>query len=363
MMTRLLIAPGRTAGQLATFAVFLVAVVAPVSAQTRKVVLVHGGASSGATWQAGQSFFQSQIPGLPPVQRPNISQSVSLSAQGILLRDSVLHNMPANQYVLVGHSNGGLMSRHAASALSPLGIVTVGTGHAGVPIATQVPAIIQTLQLNTFFLADVLLLTSYPLAFGYTGMSPVFYAQAAAVTAAVAAEIAYVHGLSVLEGFGPYLADNAPGSTFIQQLPASGPQRYSLSVTDASGAAPWSLALSPSAAQNAMYMAYAAAFTLYWSADALYQYLDWSVPDAMWAYMYIGSATSLANLLLYLPEHWCVLVGGGVCLPSDGFVPSGNQAFPGGTNEAFSGPAHTRQTADGEVLNRMSVRLRSILGL
>jgi hypothetical protein len=186
------------------------------------------------------------------VQRPTINQSVSLFAQGTLLRDSVLLNMPTNQNVLVAHSNGGLMSRHASPFLSPLGIVTVGTGHAGVPIATQVGAIVQVLQLNTFFLLDVLSLSAYQTAFGYMGFGPVQILQMSALSAALVTEIAYVYGLSEIESLNPFLADNVPGSAFVQQLPTGGPNRYSISVSDASGAAPWSLALSPTAAQNAM---------------------------------------------------------------------------------------------------------------
>jgi hypothetical protein len=112
-----------------------------------------------------------------------------------------------------------------------------------------------------------------------------------------------------------------------------------------------------------MYLGTGAGVGLFWSAIALYDYVDWTVPDAMWAYRYIGSAVSLANLVIDVPGHWCVLVGGGVCQTSDGFVTTGNQAYPGGVNQIMSGAAHTKQTEDAEVLTRIADRLRVILGL
>lgn len=112
-----------------------------------------------------------------------------------------------------------------------------------------------------------------------------------------------------------------------------------------------------------MWLATGMGVGLFWSAIDLYDHIDWSVPEAMFVSMYITSAVSLANLLIGLPGHWCVLVGGGVCLTSDGFVTTGNQVYPGGQNETIPDAAHTKQTESPGVLVRVEARVRAILGL
>jgi hypothetical protein len=110
-------------------------------------------------------------------------------------------------------------------------------------------------------------------------------------------------------------------------------------------------------------LGYGAAVGLYWSAYDIYQYIDWGVAESMLAALYVTSAVSLSNLLIELPGHWCTLVSGGVCLPSDGFVTTGNQAYPGGVNLPIAGAAHTKQTGDATIHELLGIRVRAILGL
>jgi pimeloyl-ACP methyl ester carboxylesterase len=114
------------------------------------IVLQHGIFSSGATWNRMDPWLSSDfyfsrklIPSLPSTAR--------LAAQADELTN-VLVNSGGKDFILVGHSQGGLISRRVAQRRPDLarGVITVGTPHRGAAIARN-----GRLALSSYFGAQV----------------------------------------------------------------------------------------------------------------------------------------------------------------------------------------------------------------
>ena len=63
-----------------------------------------------------------------------------------------------------------------------------------------------------------------------------------------------------------------------------------------------------------------------------------------------------------LDDHHCQVVSGpGLCLPSDGFIPTGNQVYPGGVNQNVTGVTHSFQLKDTQIINTLVNRTAAAL--
>ncbi len=333
------------------------------SAQNPNVILVHGAGSTGATWNVALPQFQLALPGVS-VSAPSISQNQSLFLQG----DYLATLLSPSLSVLTGHSQGGVISRRATATVPAKGIVTVGTPHYGAPLANVLGDVISTLNVIAFDVADVLLLGTYQT--GWHWPLPNYLIQAtmaAAVGGGTSAQLAYSKGLELAEDFEPYFADHIPGSSFHQQLPAGGANRFALAVqqtTTAASGGPFSLYWPENDASGLAGALWAMGWGLHYYAVDLTEYVDTGQWESLFVLLSIASAQHLANIMVNVPYHWCNLVNGGfqTCLASDGFIPTGNQWYPGGSTTVLTGATHRFQPTNGFLINQLISRTASVVG-
>ena len=118
----------------------------PVFAQTpTPVVLVHGWNSDGTTWNSTAGLLSST--GNYSPYAVNLDWSESLYPQATVVASAPGFG-PSG--VLVGHSQGGLVSRLASRSGPVFGIITIGSPHNGAPIAGAGAAILLDLALTNW---------------------------------------------------------------------------------------------------------------------------------------------------------------------------------------------------------------------
>lgn len=110
---------------------------------TQNVVFQHGIFSSAAAWTRMKNWLNQDFRFGTEII-PSLTSTNSLSSQGIALVNEV-NSVGGNKYILVGHSQGGLISRYAGQqyqSLNPppnppitVGVVTLDTPNSGAPIA------------------------------------------------------------------------------------------------------------------------------------------------------------------------------------------------------------------------------------
>jgi len=107
----------------------------------QNVVFQHGILSSAKTWDRMKNWLnQDFLFGTEII--PSLSSTDSLANQGTALYNEI-NSVGGNQYILIGHSQGGLISRYAGQLYQTgsqnqttlKGVVTLGTPHQGAPIA------------------------------------------------------------------------------------------------------------------------------------------------------------------------------------------------------------------------------------
>jgi hypothetical protein len=304
--------------------------------------------------------FQSALPGVS-ITAPSISQNQSLFLQG----DYLAGLMTPNFSVLTGHSQGGVISRRATATVSAKGIVTVGTPHYGAPLAAVVGDVISTLNIIAFDVADVLLLGAYQTGWHWPLPDQLIQAtMLAAYGGGVSAQLAYSKGLELAEDFEPYLSDHIPGSSFHQQLPTGGTNRFALAVQQTATAAsggPFSLYWPENDASGLAASLWAMGWGLHYYAVDLTEYVDPGQWESLFILISIAAAQHLANIMVNVPYHWCNLVNGGfqTCLASDGFIPTGNQWYPGGATTVLTGPTHRYQPSSQDIIAQLIQRTQT----
>src|SRR5688572_24223740 len=116
----------------ALLAASFIAFTRPAAAQQPvPVVFVHGFKSSGGTWEAAATRLQGQLAIQP--HRPSLRWQDGYATPANQLQ--ALHpSLPGNT-ILVGHSNGGIVSREWSRSHPAAAIITAATPHTGAPIA------------------------------------------------------------------------------------------------------------------------------------------------------------------------------------------------------------------------------------
>ncbi len=331
------------------------------AAQSDSAVFAHGAASTGSTWNYISGLFSTWFPGLHTAA-PSLNQQTDLYAQGAQLAG---YMSSGGTTILLGHSNGGLVSRRASSSKSARGIVTVGTPHTGAPIALYLDDIRDRIGWITFALADVLLLQTYDAWKNPTPQQLIMATEQAAYVGAGIAVAAWTTSDNYLDLYDAFDQDDVPGSAFLASLPTGGSDRYSASVslsTAHAAAGPWILAFSPQDAMGLSLGLSAWGGTLYDYAYELSEYIDGGFPDALFAELAIGSALYLAWEFQNLAGTWCGYVNGGTCFFHDGFIPTSRQVYPGGVNtDIVNGPAHTYQTESAVVAEFLRASVNDII--
>lgn len=338
--------------------VVLVGLAEPAAAQERVVVFLHGFNSSAATWAATASRLQARLEIVAHV--PELPWWLPYDEQARLLDNAASAiGAPANM-VMVGHSNGGLVSR-ALSTKRPLGgIVSLGSPHGGALLAERLTSV------TRFYLDtgnDLALLLWMLGASGPTnqfsgiwfspGMTPARIAVAGLGLVLQQVLIEVQNAIAPILS-APVLQDMRPGSAALTALNSGGNlARESAAVPRRVGmvfvARDWGLAAPFVAAKPE------------WQYDAA-QRLNEAVVVLSSIYHYFGypnfapwdpvavtirqqAALVISDVNQFSPI-WCwgTSNDSSCGVSTDGVVPTSSQYFPGDArNFGYYGPAHIRQ--------------------
>ncbi len=179
----------------------------------QNVVFQHGIFSSSSTWTRMTNWLNQDFRFGNEIV-PSLSSTSSLSSQGTALVNEI-NSVGGSNYILIGHSQGGLISRYAAqqyqiiNSATAKGVVTLDTPNQGADIAiTGGPVILAGLEFLGTYLWDV------------TGCSSpddnfVCYLAAVVFFGAPLAADDWYSTLATIQ-------DLTPGSTFLNQLNSYG---------------------------------------------------------------------------------------------------------------------------------------------
>lgn len=332
-------------------------------AQVQNGVLVHG-AIANDSWYYALTVLDPQIPFRLNVV--DVPPSYALPTWGSVVQQAMI----SNASILVGHSLGGMASRHATSAVPAVGVITLGTGHSGVPAATAVGELMIMGGTMVLAAAEVIIAFAYYLYDMFIGAGQEIaetIAQFVDATAWTVIGLGVTTGLEYLATYPPNISvDAAPGSSYLGSLPGPGANSFGLAITMSPGFSGGPIALRPDFTQEQAdqmgYQIHGWGEWLLYLATAAVIYLDPEAEDYDIGVSAMLSAFYLGYVFTDMPYRWCGVVSHGNpfygCLENDGFVPVDNQAF--GSTEQIVGPAHTKETTDSDVIENLRVKLCSI---
>ena len=294
---------------------------------------MHGFGAEGSDWQATANRLGQELtitPRIPtlPWREEFPSQANEMTAQ--------LWQMPGAldlPPILVGHSNGGIVSREWSQTHPVSAIVTLGTPHTGVPLVYHAP------ELVGYFLSFLATLERWP---GFAVPWELEW-----VVQAVGVFTQFFHAIAadtIREFAGTFLFGFAGGSVTQQMLPNSPYLRNDLNdvanlnretaeiptkVGIVNVARNYALgapvrAFWPEGGDFAAYMIYTGSFVLELTAIDVLASSDPLDPDAQELYMKL---LFIAGLLRTIDPVWCAAVSSnfplfmGKCHPNDTIVP------------------------------------------
>lgn len=325
-------------------------------AQDRPLVFVHGLNADGGTWQAAADRLRQHLAISP--QRPSLSGS-SYEDQVNNLQ-SQLWWLPGNT-VAVGHSNGGIVSRHWSTQHQLDGVLTLSTPHKGAPVFAHVSDWID------FNLMAFDLIGGISAAFGssyddswwvYTAVQGVL----SVATQGAQDAVLQLAGLLGLHHWVPIFPQMIPGSSYLSNLNSPGnlgreagaiPARVGIvNVADNFYRGGVFRAVWPNRGDTISDVLYASAAVL----DYYATYLWTSANPQDW-----HRAQRLSALAWWFWAHedmWCRTISdpsprayssSGFCAENDTLVPTWSQVYPGAINiEKRRTPAHIDQTRNME---------------
>ena len=351
---------------------------APAHAQ-QPVVFVHGINSSGGTWASTAATLQQQLGILPAT--PTLSSDAPIATQaGQLAADIQSYGFLTTPF-LVGHSQGGLVSRYATGLTPANMVLTVGTPHGGAPVAVNAGwyvGVLNTMAYEvsaTVFLYNVIGGDLNP----YEGDEWIDFTADAVLAASVGGAFSTVINNAVspeLHG-QPALTDLAPGSAFLSSLNSSANLqseaatiglRYGLNSQLNQGylGGPIRLLtwLSPGDADNAGWTIINIGYALLSDAEDDFYNLDPSDPYYYEESVGLGAMADLGGTLMYWPELWCITTSNSFfCPASDAIVPASSQIYPGAVeNDGIVGPSHIEEPTDPQVIGYVSTRISNAIG-
>jgi len=317
------------------------------------VVFAHGFRSDGASWAQAADRLASDY--AVRTSRPTVDWRARYAAQASALRSATASlSLFPDTTVLVGHSNGGLVSREANRQSRPAkGIVTIGTLHHGAPLAANLPIVGAWGSEVYYFNARPV--WHYGWFWDWISYAASWYSRDMAyIGASMSAATTYI-------GFDPNIAvlgDMTPGSAALtldlnsaanlnreqaqlRQRVGIGSRTYDNLGIMYSGLVP----------ENWSYFTGLQYTAIAWQLFAFEYYLnywDWWDPYYWWKWSGAWLWLDAAVVNLSVDPVWCVLIGAwssSGCTASDGIVPLANQRYPGvgAKNYDIVGPAHTQE--------------------
>lgn len=356
-----------------TLAICVLAAGTAAAQDTRQpTVFVHGLNSSGESWKQAADRLQHQY--VIRQHRPSLRWYEPLDMQADALRDHMAGQ--PDTAIVVGHSNGGLLSRRV-SQLRPLkGIATVGTLHRGAPLAQHVlnGNVISWGRWLGSSVADPVFYYAYNTDDWWWWFAWPYAAFHWSVGFGMDAILRYNIGLAF--DFTA-LRDMAPGSDFLEgpgglnadwNLARETSSVRRVGITSDVGTAlggVW-LAAAPDAWGALTSIQYGAFFIYAAAGDYYLNYGDYNDSyyyakrDGAWLW-YQG-----AYALWTMDPYWCIFTGAWDnntgCLPSDAVVPVWSQQYPNAFNFGVVGPAHVEQKQSAAVQGLLGTVFSDVFG-
>ena len=327
---------------------------------TGNLVMQHGMASDGCTWQYLYPILQQDFK-LGTVLIPTSSWSSALSQQATGLENTI-NASAASAFALIGHSQGGLIARSAAQHYQSLnqpnivsGVASVGTPHQGVPLMLNAQDYVQSkLQsLGDNFLNDLGCQSQYD--------SPACYIAFAVVNGAVQQGTPAVFNFAYSTA-APDTCDMVPNdqcSNFIGNL-NSYPESFLQAGILGNAKSRWvlfrllgDLGCGKSlGCQGPTF--YLAAQIVYYSAV-----VGFVLSEIFCDFDLANFFASVINNMNKIDGFWNNLVAS----PGDGIVPSASQQYPASSAQQFpisDSAAHVGETHSKKTLNQLEAALAQV---
>jgi pimeloyl-ACP methyl ester carboxylesterase len=342
----------RTLLNRAVLAVATIALTATMaSAGDELTVLVHGLGSKGETWETTAARLQQEL--AMTTYRPTLDWQDPFHKQAGQLQTN-LSARPGTP-VVVGHSNGGLVSRQLSKTFPVQAIVTLGTPNGGAPFA-------RNLVRWSYWVGSVYgIIGNIVSTFG-TAVPPVQVVVGISIADRYG-EDSIVRLLATLgiDKIVPVFVDMSPGSAFIGELNSAAnlareasqvPTRVGIVSFDPryKVGGPFRIANPENADEIGLAMV-VAGYVLDAAATGIWANANSSDPeDLTRALNQMYAIWDLVGWLLDFDEEWCQAISnpnypyGNRCDASDGIVPYWAQLLPNAPNIRFpGGPIHTQE--------------------
>lgn len=336
----------------------VLAAAAPVQAQDRATLFLHGFNSNAATWQATASRLQARLQITPYL--PDLPWYLPWDVQAGRLNDAANGVGAPPNTVVVGHSNGGLVARQLSTRRPLGGLVSLGSPHEGLPLARN----LRFAGLHYAFMGQNLGTLLYMLGAtnGTNRFTGLWFSPGMAPVRAIVASLGVLlHQASATAEYGvvgapdlPVLADMTPGSAALSGLNSGGnlsreraavPRRVGMVFAAQDW---WVGGPFAAAAPEHKYTAQTVidtALPVLGMIRAYFDYPNFPPFDPVITSIRDQAARVISDLLVF-NAVWCAATTDDpTCSTStDGVVPTTSQYFPGdAVNLGYYGPAHVQQ--------------------
>lgn len=352
---------------------------APVAAQDRLTVFLHGFNSNGSTWTSTASRLGARLQ--IATYAPNLPWHLPYDVQATHLNlEATAAGTPANM-VVIGHSNGGLVARQLSTKRALGGIVTLGSPHLGAPLARSIQGVTQFYVTTGHKLS--LLLYMLGAGNGTNRFTGIYYSPGLAPLRAAMTTlgIALSYTVGTIEAAiapivtAPVLADMAPGSSVLTALNSSGnlareraavPRRVGIVYTArewwigapfVAGAPEYQYSGEQAVRNGIAYLGFI---------ESYFNYPNFLPNDPVALSIRMQARSIISDLLMY-NASWCGATTGAFncAVSTDGVVPTESQFFPGdAANIGRYGTPHLWQTRHSEevlveaLVNHIGIRTR-----
>ena len=337
----------------ALLALVLLVPPATAAAQDVPVVFVHGIFSSSETWRATSQRLAGVLQITPYLV--DMPSTAVLETQTAVLNNA-LAGLPAST-IAIGHSQGGLISRHWSRTKALRGILTLGTPHTGAQLTARGLDLINFnslvynlagLAMGTVSAPDYAWLVAAGLQAYLSNIQWVSWNAAAMLTSSVA-----------VAGYVPVAPQLVPGSAFLDSLntfsnfareDAAVAKRVGLTYTATDY---WRAGVAVGLAPDLREQVWSVILISPPVLDFAAAWLDTNFPPTNFpARAFAMRLRNLAAMMRDMDPQWCYAVTGdrSCSTPHDGIVAVGNQRYPGpgALNFGVSGPAHIQETRQSD---------------
>lgn len=343
---------------------------APVSAQYN-VVFGHGTAADGE-WSV-YALPQLRLLGVPasiPFYEPSNSVSTLVPWWRNALLDVMLDS---SRSLLVGHSLGGIAARHAVAVKPAASVLTVGSGHGGVPLAGSVGSATTFVWTISGLVSNVNNLITYGAVFLLGAGEDFANTVVVMVDNMIWSATGYLIGIGhdyMVGTYPPDIHNLDVGAPFLQTLPSNLQNSIALRGTMVPGyqGGPLSLVMNPYVADETGMNIESAGGTVFSLSMSLAGLVDWESDWAWRSYWAALAGQELGFIMMNYSNIWCTAVHTGIFGVSqycpgenDGFIPVSRQGFAGATLRALNGPPHTAQAWHSETILAVRDQVCSIV--